>query len=319
MITTAVIGVGRMGSYHAQIYQKLSNVKLVGLADINPGAAKLASERFGGKVYLDYREMLEVEHPQAVSVAVPAFLHEEIAVAALESNAHVIVEKPIALTPESGMRIVECARQHQRKLIVGYIERFNPVVQRLKTELQTNQLGKIYQIICRRASPFPDRIHDVGVVIDLALHDLDLLHFLLDQLPIRLYAEVHRHLQGTLEDSLLGLLYYKEGMTGLLDINWLSPVKVREVLVYAEKGLFHANTLTQKLTHYPNNQQPINLQVHQHNPLELELQEFLRAIKGEATSAASGYESLSSLYLAFELLESGKNQEVRHVSYDLAA
>ncbi len=317
MITTAVIGIGKMGSYHAQIYQKMSDVRLVGLSDINPDTAKVASERFGGKVYLDYHEMLEVEQPQAVSVAVPASLHEEIAIAALKSKAHVIVEKPIALTPESGKRIVECARQQQRKLMVGHIERFNPAIQRLKTELQANQMGKIYQIVCRRAGPFPDRIQDAGVVTDLALHDLDLLHFLLNQLPIRLYAEVHHHLQGTLEDSLLGLLYYKGGMTGLLDIHWLSPVKVREVLVYAEKGLFHANTLTQELTHYPINRQPISLPVHQSNPLELELQEFLQAVKGKTTIAASGAEGLSSLYLAFELFESGKNQEVRHISYNL--
>lgn len=316
MIRTAVIGVGSMGSHHAQVYSELEGAGLVGLADIDPQAARTASERFGRKVYLDYREMLAVERPQAVSIAVPVEAHEQIALAALQAQAHVLVEKPIAVTLDSGKRILACARQNGRQLMVGHIERFNPAVLRLKQELQSGRPGRIRQIVCRRMSPFPERVQDVGVVMDLALHDLDVLRFLTGRLPEQVYAHTAHQLQGAHEDMLLGLLRYGEGMSALLDVNWLSPLKVRELLVYTENGLLHADTLQQTLRLHPagGEREPLALQVSADNPLKLELQAFLQAAASPVPDPAPGEEGLSALYLALELLESGKSGQVRHVS-----
>jgi predicted dehydrogenase len=121
--------------------------------------------------------MLAVEQPEAVSIAVPTVLHEEVALAALESGAHILVEKPIAATLEEGRQIIAQARDLNRILMVGHIVRFNPAIQALKQKLLAGELGRIFQIVCRRVGPLPTRIRDIGVVIDLAPHDLDLMRF----------------------------------------------------------------------------------------------------------------------------------------------
>jgi len=315
MIDAAVIGVGSMGANHARCYAALPGVRLAGLADSDPETARAAAGIAGSNVYLDYREMLRVERPQAVSVAVPAFLHEEVTMAALESGAHVIVEKPLALSVESGMRMLACARRQQRHLMVGFLERFNPIITRARQELlSTGRLGPIRQVVCRRIGPFPERIKDVGVVFDLALHDLDLLYFLTGRHPLSVYAQVGHQLQGLHEDNLVGVLAYEKGLTGLLEVNWLSPHKAREIWIYAEKGLLHANLLAHELTLYDVNGQAAGLAVPRGNPLELELQAFVQLIAGEAVAVPSGMDGLQSLFLALELLESGKSHQVRQVS-----
>ncbi|MCI0520347.1 MAG: Gfo/Idh/MocA family oxidoreductase, partial [Chloroflexi bacterium] len=248
----AVIGVGSMGRNHARVYSELAGVELAAVCDANPAAAGQAGEKFGAAAYSDYRAMLAEVQPQAVSVATPTALHEEVALAALEAGAHVLVEKPIAATLEAGQRMIDYARQVERLLMVGHIVRFNPALQQLKQKLQAGELGRIFQIICRRVGPFPARIRDVGVVVDLAPHDVDLMRFLTDMNPERVFAETEQRIHTDHEDLVLGLLRFPDGITGALEINWLTPTKVREVLVLGERGMFRVDDLTQDLYFYEN-------------------------------------------------------------------
>uniref|UniRef100_UPI002ADDE5FD Gfo/Idh/MocA family oxidoreductase n=1 Tax=Thermoflexus sp. TaxID=1969742 RepID=UPI002ADDE5FD len=150
----AVIGVGSVGAQHARIYSELPGVKLVAVADPDPERVGMVAVRYGASLYTDYRQMLEKERPDAVSVAVPTALHEQVGLDALEAGAHVLIEKPIADTLEGARRLIDRARELGRQLMVGHVVRFNPAMQALKRKLEAGELGRVFQIFCRRIGPF---------------------------------------------------------------------------------------------------------------------------------------------------------------------
>ena len=328
MIKVAVIGVGSMGRNHARVYGELPEAELVAVADADGQVADKVASQFGVKAYADYRQMLEVECPQVVSIAVPTALHEEAATAALKAGAHVLVEKPIAAMLEEGQRLIELAKRISRQLMVGHIVRFNPAMQALKQKLEDGELGRIFQIFCRRAGPFPARIRDVGVVIDLAPHDVDVMRFLTGLDPIRVFAETERRIHTEYEDLLWGMLRFPDSVVGSLEINWLTPTKIREVLVLGERGLFRVDDLTQDLYFYENAQAYGNMwpalqtlkgvsegsmtryALQRYEPLKAELQAFLRAVKEGAAVPVSGEDGLAALKIALALVESGKKHQV---------
>jgi UDP-N-acetylglucosamine 3-dehydrogenase len=295
-----------MGSHHARIYKKMRNLKLVGLGEKNEDTARAATQKFEVPVYSDYRTMLEKERPQVVSVATPASQHEEITIAALQAGAHVIVEKPIAITLEGAARMIATARQVNRKLMVGHIERFSPIMQKLKVELNYFNLGSIHKIISRRFAPYPARIQDVGLVLDTAIHDLDLIFFLTQQLPAEISADVKYQLHHAHEDTLLASLDYEKGFSCILDINWINARKTRETIIQGDFGIFHADNITQNLTFYPRGKGAVEYSIRHSDPLELELQFFIDSLKEGKVITIDPIESFSALYLALKLLESGK-------------
>ena len=324
----AVIGVGSMGRNHARVYSELSEAELVAVSDTDPKQAEAIAEKFGARAYTDYRELLEEEKPDAVSIAVPTALHEEVGRAALEAGAHVLMEKPIAATLEEGRRLIEKAQSLGRQLMVGHIVRFNPAIRALRQKLVDGELGRIFQVFCRRTGPFPARIRDVGVVIDLAPHDVDLMRFIIGAEPVRLYAETERRIHTDHEDLLWGVLRFADGVTGSLEINWLTPTKVRETLVLGERGMFRVDDLTQDLYFYENAHakdiQWATLQalkgvsegsmtryaIPRFEPLKAELQAFLGAIEDGEAMPVSGEDGLAALKISLALVESGQRHQV---------
>jgi len=331
MLKVAVIGVGSMGSHHARVYSELSQAELVAVADTNQANVEKVARRWGARAYLDYRQMLERERLDVVSVAVPITLHEEVAIAALGAGAHVLVEKPIAATVEAGQRVIDCARTSRRHLMVGHIVRFNPAMQELKKKLAQGMLGRIFQINCRRIGPFPNRVQEAGVVIDLAPHDIDIMRFVTGMNPVRAYAETEQRLHTAHEDLLLGLLRFPDSISGSLEINWLTPTKVREVSVLGEQGMFKVDDLTQDLYFYENAQASGNIwsalrtlkgvgegsmtkfAFARFEPLKAELQAFLESIENDAPPPVSGEDSLVALRVALALIESSKTHQVQTI------
>ncbi|MBI3158313.1 MAG: Gfo/Idh/MocA family oxidoreductase [Chloroflexi bacterium] len=327
MLKTAVIGVGAMGRNHVRVYAEMPNVSLVGVADASPPAAEAVGQKFGVPAFTDIRDLLEETRPEAVSIAVPTALHEEAARMALEAGAHVLVEKPIAATLEQGERLIAMAAERERKLMVGHIVRFNPALQMLKQKLEAGELGRIFQIVCRRSGPFPARIRDVGVVVDLAPHDLDVMRFLTGSEPTRLYAEIERRVHTDHEDLLLGLVRFGNGVIGHLEINWLTPTKMREVLVLGERGMFRVDDLTQDLYFFENAEtegdlwgalqaikgvsegRMVRYAVARQEPLKLELQAFVEAVLNDRPVPVGGEDGLQALRLALMLIESGQKNE----------
>lgn len=331
MIKAAVVGVGSMGLNHLRVYNELDDVEISAVADDNPERLDYVKSKYSVATYSDYRDLLNKEKPDAVSIAVPTSLHEDVSIAALESGAHILVEKPIAGNLESGEKIIACAKRCQRKLMVGHIIRFNPALQMLKQKLDEGMLGRIFQIFCRRAGPFPMRIRDVGVVVDLAPHDIDIMRFLSGLEPKHVFAETLQKIHTQHEDLLLALLRFPNDIAGALEINWLTPTKVREINVLGERGLFRVDDLTQDLYFYENSLANHELwlplkalkgvsegsmtrfAVRRQEPLKLELQAFIRAIQEDDAVPISGEDGLQALRLALALVSSAQTHQVIEV------
>jgi UDP-N-acetylglucosamine 3-dehydrogenase len=324
MTRAAVIGVGAMGRNHARVYQEIPDVELVAVADLDETSAKEAARLRGAQPYIEYRVMLEEQQPDVLTVAVPTQHHCQVVLDALEAGCHVLVEKPIAATLEEGRRMVEGAAKLGRVLAVGHVERYNPAIIELKRRLVDGELGQIFQIHARRLGPFPSRVQDVGVVVDLAPHDLDIMRYLTDKEVERVYAETDRELHTRHEDMCSGLIRFESGILGVLSINWLTPTKVREITVTGQRGMFLANLLTQDLYFYENEEagdldwnhlsllrgvgegQMVRLRLRRREPLRAELEAFVAATRGEEADIVSGEDALTVLKLAQALVRSGR-------------
>ena len=332
MLKVAVIGVGSIGQHHARVYSELPSVELVAISDVSEEVGGRVGRKFNVPSYTNYEKLLAEHKPDAVSISVPTALHEEVATKAMMANCHVLIEKPIASTLEEGKRLIKLATERNLQLMVGHIVRFNPATQLLKQKLNAGDLGRIYQIVCRRIGPFPARIRDVGVVIDLAPHDLDLMRFLLDADPIHLFAEIKQNIHTDHEDMVLGMLHFSNGVKANLEINWLTPTKVREVIVLGERGMYRVDDLTQDLYFYENAQannelwgglkqlkgvsegEMIRYNVQRQEPLKAELREFAEAIQNDHPVPVSGEDGLAALRLSLALIESGKTHQVIKLS-----
>ena len=328
-LRAAVIGVGTMGRNHARVYAQLEHATLVAAADADPKALETIARTYKVHTYTDYEQMLDEAKPDLVSIAVPTRLHREVAAAVLRRGVHAFLEKPIASTVEEGQKIVDCARSAGAKLAVGHIERFNPAVIELKKQLDAGQLGRIFQVHARRVGPFPPRIEDVGVVIDLATHELNILEYLTGSRVESVYAETERKIHAQHEDLLTGILKLADGAVGILDINWLTPTKIRELSLIGTRGMFSVNYLTQDLYFYENDYpngnwegfaimgvsegRRIRHNIKRKEPLVAEIESFVDAVQRNIEPQIGGEEALRAVLLAERLLESGRKHEVVYV------
>lgn len=324
MLRAAVIGVGAMGQHHARVYAQLPTTQLVGVADASEATGQRIAGLHHTVAYADHRALLEETQPDLVTVAVPTEYHYSAAMDALEVGCHILIEKPIAVTEEQAQELIDRAAELDRKLMVGHIVRFDPAVQALREHLEAGDLGRIFQVRCRRLGPFPARVRDVGVVIDLATHDLDMIRFLTGREAVRVYAETEQKIHSVYEDILVGTVRLTDGTIGILDINWLTPNKIRELTVTGERGMFLVDHLTQDLYFYENAEtqgegwSPIRLlrgvsegrmiryPIQKYEPLKAELEAFARAVADDTSVPVTGADGLAALRLAKALVRSGQ-------------
>lgn len=333
-LRAGVIGVGSMGRNHARVYAGMEDVDLVAVSDTHPETAQRVGSMYRCEAYTDYREMLDRERLDLVSIVVPTADHFAVASHVIDKGVSILIEKPIAATIEQGKALIDAARRAGVVLTVGHIERFNPAIIALKQQIVDHELGQIFQIAARRVGPFPARIMDVGVVIDLATHEMDILSYLIESPIARMQVELHRHIHQSHEDMLSAILRFESGVIGSLDINWLTPTKIRELTVIGERGMFVANYLTQDLTFYENdlcqNKQwqelarmgvtegrIIRQKVQRREPLFEELRSFCEAVRGDHPPLVCGEDGLRALALANELVrEGGKHKLSRPATAD---
>ncbi len=324
MLKVAVVGVGAMGRNHARIFAEMPETHLAAVCDLDVEAAAQVARTYKAEAYADFEAMLVKERPDVLSVAVPTRLHRAAAVAALGAGCHVFVEKPLALSVTDGQAILDAALRSGRKLAVGHIERFNPAVIELKRRLDDGQIGRIFQLHSRRVGPFPPRVEDVGVVFDLATHEVNILEYLTQAHITSLYAETEREIHAAHEDLLSGVLKFSNGTVGVLDINWLTPKKFRELTIIGEGGMFAVNYLTQELQFFENSSasngqwegltalmgvsegRVVKYEVKRKEPLRAELESFIGAVLEDRAPLVDGAEGLRAVLLAEKIVESGQ-------------
>ncbi len=328
MLKAAVIGVGSMGRNHARVYRETENVQLVAIADKSAQTAAKVGASYAVPHFTDFEALLDECKPDLVSLAVPTALHLEVGAQLIERGVHVLIEKPIAATVAEGEKLIALAKKHNVVLAVGHIERFNPAVMELRRRLREGMAGRIYKIHTERLSPYPSRIQDAGVVIDLASHDIDLLRYLLNNEEItRLYGETLQTINSDREDMFNGLIRFRSGAVGVLDVNWITPTKIRRLTVTGARGMFRCDLLSQELFFYENENAPsqwdslsilrgvtegniIGIRIQRHEPLAAELNDFVNAVSQERPPTVTGEDGLETLRIALDFVRSGKEVEV---------
>ncbi len=333
-LRAGVIGLGMMGRNHVRVWDEaVSGVDLVAVADPDPDAVARATSGRRARGYDDPERMLHEAELDLVSIVAPTSLHLPVTLAAFEAGANVLVEKPIAATREEATQMIEAAAQAGRMLTVGHIERFNPAIRELHRRLESGELGRIFQVSATRLGPFPARIRDVGVVVDLAPHDLDVMRYLVGSEPIRLFAEAERRIHTEHEDLFNGMMKFENGVIGILNINWLTATKRRTLTVTGERGYYVADYISQDLDFYANPDadhtwanrgadgfgasissvaegEMTRRSIQRAEPLVIELTEFARAVRDGGSPPVDPHDAMVALLLARKMVESAATGEV---------
>jgi predicted dehydrogenase len=323
-LRVALIGAGHMGANHARVVGQIDECELVAIAEPDRAAGDRVARRAKVPMYTDFEEMLRRERPDGVAIAVPTGLHRPVTEACVAAGAHVLVEKPIALRSSDAIAMIDAARAADRRLRVGHTERFNPAVVALRARLQEGQAGRLLQVVARRMSPFQPHVKDHGVVLDLGTHDLDVMRFLLRAEPVRVFAMSRRHITTAYDDLTLGLIEFDDRTVGLLETNWLTPTKVRDLEILGQRGLFVLNYLPQELFFYENAIVPsswegagdfllgvgegqlVRYPIERIEPLRAEWDAFIAAVAGREDRATTGEDALQTLLLAEAIEESAR-------------
>jgi predicted dehydrogenase len=293
-IRVGLAGAGSMGRNHVRVLSSHPDTRLAAVADPDQATLAAATGPTGASGWTDPLRMVREADVDALVIAAPTTMHATLAHAAIERGLPVLVEKPLSVTADEAWAIVRAARDRGVPVQVGHVERYNPAVLELGRLLRVGWLTTIYAIVSRRAGPFPARIRDVGVTVDLATHDADMLCWIAGERPSRVYAELAQQIHATHEDLLFGLLHFPSGARGMLDVNWLTPAKRRQLTVLGEEGMFELDYLTQRLTFTRSDlgqQQLIagyaptftgdvlEVPVETHEPLQAQLDAFVRTIR----------------------------------------
>jgi len=313
-------GLGSMGRNHVRVLGTLPNVRLAAVSDPVADVLEAAVGETGAQGFAEPLAMIAEAELDGLVIAAPTTSHVSLALAAIERDIAILVEKPLAATVDEATRIVDAGSERGVPVQVGHVERFNPAVIELGRLLDAGWLSTVYAIASRRAGPFPARIRDVGVTVDLATHDVDILSWVAGERPVRVYAETAQRIHATHEDLLFGLLHFPSGATGMLDVNWLTPDKRRQLTVVGEEGMFELDYLTQRLTftktaglerprliggYAPTFEGDVAvLPVSSAEPLAGELEAFLAVIRDGGRPLVDGEDGLWAVTIASALLES---------------
>ena len=310
-------GLGTMGGNHLRVISNHPDTILAAVADPNAEALEAAVAQTKARGFADPLAMIATAELDGVIVAAPTTNHSALALAAIERGLPVLVEKPLAATVEDAIAIVSAARKRGVRVQVGHVERYNPAVLEMGRLLRAGWLSTIYAITSRRAGPFPARIRDVGVTVDLGTHDVDMLCWIAGERPVRVYAETSQRIHATHEDLTFGLMHFPSGATGFLDVDWLTPAKRRSLVAVGEEGMFELDYLTQKLTFTRSNvERPqmisgyattftgdvAEIPVVSVEPLRAQLNEFVRVLRTGDRPYVDGEDGLWAVGIANALL-----------------
>lgn len=333
----AVLGLGVMGTHHARMLDALPGAELAAVVDPDPAArARATAVHAGARGFADLGEAVAAQELDFACVSVPVDLLAATASAALGAGLHVLVEKPTAATEEEATALIAEATTRGLTLGVGHIERCNPAVVALKQRVDDGAIGRVLQLHSRRLSPFPNRQGARGVALDLATHDVDVMRYVTGQEIARVYAETSAPLSGTHEDILCATVRLDDETMGLLETNWMTPTKVRQLSVLGEQGMLVVDYLTQDLWLYEHPTRAthwdalagirgggegdmIRFALDRREPLRVEWEQFLAAVREGRPAPVSGADGLAALSTARAIRASAARHETVVPAYRMAA
>ncbi|MDA1358503.1 Gfo/Idh/MocA family oxidoreductase [Glycomyces luteolus] len=321
-LRAGLIGFGAMGRNHARVLNSLPGVALAGVAD---PLADPAAVPGGAPVVADVEQLIALGIDYAV-VACPTAYHEQVGLALADAGVHALIEKPLAHTTKAAKVLAEAFEARGLVAGVGHIERFNPAIISLRERLEAGELGEILQVVTRRQGPFPGRIADVGVVKDLATHDIDLTGFVTGQSYRSVTAHTVSRSGREHEDLLASVGQLSGGAIANHSVNWLSPFKERTAVVTGDRGCFIADTLTADLTFYANGVEVtewealqafrgvsegdmVRYAIRKREPLLVEHEHFRDAVLGEPNTIVDLRQGATTVEVSESMLRSAATGE----------
>ncbi len=309
-LRAGLVGLGMMGRHHSRVLQSLPGVELVAIVD----PVKELQRPMGVQILRDVEQLLELGVDLCV-LATPTGTHEEIGLQLAEAGVPTLIEKPLAHDPVAAERIAGAFEDRGLLGCVGHIERYNPALQNMRRRLAADELGTVFQVFTRRQGPFPARIADSGVVLDLATHDIDLTAWVTGATYRSVSARVAHRSGRVHEDLVSAVAELSDGTVVTHLVNWLSPLKERITVVTGELGCFVADTLTADLTFYQNGSQAsewdrvaafrgvsegnmTRFAIAKPEPLLTELSNFVAAVRGEPAELVTMREALDTVRVA---------------------
>lgn len=307
----AVIGTGQWGKNHARVYKELSSTELVAVCDVNVERAKAMAAQYGVKAYSDSTQMLKDREIEAVNVCTWSTILAKEAKKALNAGKHVLVEKPMATTPQQAQKLVKAAQENGLHLTVGFLMRFIPGLQLIRQSVEDKKIGDLVCVTAKRVSQWPERIGDVGVVKDTAIHDIDVMRFISNQDPVSVYAKMGSMRIKKFEDYAQIMLTYKNGESAFIESNWLTPYKTRMLTATGSEGIMRLDYITQDLW-IEQKTETVQPRLPFQEPLKAELQHFVDCIVEKKKSIVTGEDGVKALEIATAAIQSSsKNRAIQ--------
>jgi UDP-N-acetylglucosamine 3-dehydrogenase len=306
---TAVVGTGFWGKNHARVYRDLQETDLLAVCDIDSMRAKAVADQFGAKPYTSVRRMLQNEDIKAVSVCTWSTSLAKVAIEAVKAGKHVLVEKPMAASVKQAERLLDEARKSRVHLTVGFLMRFIPGLQQMKKAVQEKTIGELVSATAKRVSQWPERIGDVGVVKDTAIHDIDVMLYLFDDDPIAVYARTGSMRHKKFEDYAQIMLTFEKGKTAFIESNWLTPYKTRILIATGSEAIMNLDYITQELR-IEDAKETVQPRHPTTEPLKLELRHFANCVLGKEKPLITGLDGLRALRIAEAALKSSASGRI---------
>jgi len=305
----AVIGTGFWGKNHARVYKELDSTNLIAVCDVNPERAKNIADQFGVKPYTSTSKMLKNRRIDAVSICTWSTKLAREALKSLKMKKHVLVEKPMATNTKQAKKLLEIAQKNSVCLTVGFLMRFIPGLKRIKEAVESKKIGDMVCATAKRVSQWPERIGDIGVVKDTAIHDIDIMKYLTNEDPTGVYAKTGNMKHKKFEDYAQIMLTYEDGKSAFIESNWLTPYKTRKLVITGSEAIMKLDYITQELW-IEQQKKIVQPKYEFKEPLKLELQHFANCIINNETPIISGLDGLKALKIAEAALKSSTKNKV---------
>lgn len=312
-VRVGVVGVGALGQHHARVYASLPDATLVGVVDIAPGRADQIAGPLGTRALTNYADLFG--QVDAVSIATPTTLHAEIGEQFLKRGVHVLVEKPIAHTLEDADRLIQAARANARVLQVGHLERFNPAVAKLREIVRKPRFFEAH-----RMGLFSPRSLDIDVILDLMIHDLDIICLLVASPIVSVHAVGIAILTNRI-DIANARVHFEDGCVANITASRVSMEKIRKLRLFQKKEYLSLDYTRQDIAVFSLNNETgglpeimtQKLSPEKKEPLQLELQSFLKATQGRGPVECSGEDGRKALELALQILAQAEKAQALEI------
>jgi UDP-N-acetylglucosamine 3-dehydrogenase len=305
----AVIGTGFWGKNHARNYKELENTNLIAICDVNPERAKAIADQYGIKAYTDSTQMLKNPEIEAISVCTWSTKLAEEALKGLNAGKHVLVEKPMATDLKQAQKLLDTAKANDLHLTVGFLMRFIPGLQQIKEAVTSKKIGELVSATAKRVTQWPERIGDVGVVKDTAIHDIDVMRFISGEDPVGVYAKMGSMRHRQFEDYAQIMLTYESGKTAFIESNWLTPYRIRALNVTGSEAIMRLDYNSQELW-IENAKESVQPRLPFEEPLKAELKHFAECVTDKKKPMITGEDGYKALEIALASMESSAKNSV---------